>query len=79
MRASKVMQDRVMNTPNIKMYWNTDTDEILGDKKVEAVRILNNKTGDKQEIPISGFSWPLDMNPIHPFSRNSWTWTKQDT
>src|SRR6478672_3593401 len=42
MRASKVMQDRVANTPNIKMYWNTETDEIIGDHTVEAVRILNN-------------------------------------
>jgi thioredoxin reductase (NADPH) len=63
MRASKVMQDRVMNTPNIKMYWNTDTDEILGDKKVEAVRILNNKTGEKQEIPISGFFVAIGHEP----------------
>lgn len=33
MRASKIMQDRVMNTPNIKIYWNSVTDEILGEKK----------------------------------------------
>jgi thioredoxin reductase (NADPH) len=52
-----------MNTPNIKMYWNTDTDEILGDKKVEAVRILNNKTGEKQEIPISGFFVAIGHEP----------------
>jgi thioredoxin reductase (NADPH) len=32
MRASKIMQDRVMNTPNIKIYWNSVTDEILGEK-----------------------------------------------
>jgi thioredoxin reductase (NADPH) len=57
------MQDRVMNTPNIKMYWNTDTDEIIGDKKVEAVRILNNKTGEKQEIPISGFFVAIGHEP----------------
>lgn len=63
MRASKVMQDRVLNTPNIKMYWNTDTDEILGDKKVEAVRILNNKTGEKQDIPISGFFVAIGHEP----------------
>src|SRR5436190_10100861 len=36
MRASKVMQERVFKTPNIKMYWNTDTEEILGDVKVNA-------------------------------------------
>ena len=45
------------------MYWNTDTDEILGDKKVEAVRILNNKTGEKQEIQISGFFVAIGHEP----------------
>jgi thioredoxin reductase (NADPH) len=63
MRASKVMQDRVKNTPNIKIYWNTDTDEILGDQKVEAVRVKNNVTGEKQEIPISGFFVAIGHQP----------------
>ncbi len=63
MRASKVMQDRVINTPNIRVYWNTDTDEILGDKKVEAVRIKNNQTQQTQEIPISGFFVAIGHQP----------------
>lgn len=63
MRASKVMQDRVKNTPNIKIYWNTDTDEILGNGKVEAVRIKNNKTGETAEIPISGFFVAIGHQP----------------
>jgi thioredoxin reductase (NADPH) len=63
MRASKVMQDRVLNTPNIKVYWNSETDEILGDKKVEAVRIKNNQTGDTQEIPVSAFFVAIGHQP----------------
>lgn len=63
MRASKVMQDRVLNAPNIKVYWNTDTDEILGEKKVEAVRIKNNKTNETQEIPINGFFVAIGHQP----------------
>lgn len=63
MRASKVMQDRVLNTPNIKVYWNTDTDEILGEKNVTGVRIINNKTGEKQEIPVSGFFVAIGHQP----------------
>lgn len=63
MRASKIMQDRVMNTQNIKMYWNTETDEILGEKTVEAVRIKNNKTGEKSEIPIKGFFVAIGHTP----------------
>jgi thioredoxin reductase (NADPH) len=63
MRASKIMQERVINTPNIKMYWNTETDEILGDKTVEAVRIRNNKTGEKTEIPVKGFFVAIGHSP----------------
>lgn len=63
MRASKVMQDRVLNAPNIKVYWNTDTDEILGENKVNAVRIRNNQTGTTEEIPISGFFVAIGHQP----------------
>jgi thioredoxin reductase (NADPH) len=63
MRASKVMQDRVKNSPNIKIYWNTETDEILGDKTVEAVRIKNNRTGERSEIPVKGFFVAIGHTP----------------
>lgn len=63
MRASKVMQDRVKNTANIKIYWDSETDEVLGDKKVEAVRIKNIKSNDKQEIPVSAFFVAIGHKP----------------
>jgi len=63
MRASKVMQDRVLNTPNIKVYFNTETDEILGEKKVEGVRVLNIKTNTKHEIPVSAFFVAIGHQP----------------
>jgi len=63
MRASKVMQDRVMKTKNIKMYWDTDTEEVLGDKNVSGVRIKNNKTGETQTIPVSGFFVAIGHQP----------------
>ena len=63
MRASKVMQDRVMNTKNIKMYWNTDTAEVLGDKNVTGVKIINNKTGEVQTIPVNGFFVAIGHQP----------------
>jgi thioredoxin reductase (NADPH) len=55
MRASKIMQDRVKKQKNIKIYWNTETEEVLGDEFVTGVRVVNNKTGEKQEIPVEGF------------------------
>ena len=63
MRASKVMQDRVLKTSNIKVYWHSETDEVLGDKKVEAVRIKNNETGEKTEIPVSAFFVAIGHQP----------------
>lgn len=63
MRASKVMQERVINTPNIKIYWNSETDEILGDDRVSGVRIKNNTTGEQTEIPVSGFFVAIGHTP----------------
>lgn len=63
MRASKVMQERVFNTSNIKIYWNTETDEVIGDKHVDAVRVFNNKTLEKQTIPVSGFFVAIGHQP----------------
>ena len=63
MRASKVMQDRVKNTPNIKIYWNTETVEIKGEKTVEGVHIKNNKTGHSEVIPVKGFFVAIGHNP----------------
>jgi thioredoxin reductase (NADPH) len=63
MRASKVMQDRVKSTPNIKIYWDSLTDEVLGADTVEAVRIVNKNTGEKTEIPIQGFFVAIGHKP----------------
>lgn len=63
MRASKVMQDRVKNTANIKIYWNSETLEVLGEKKTEGVRIKNNKTGEEQTIPVSAFFVAIGHQP----------------
>ena len=63
MRASKVMQDRVLNAANITVYWNSETDEILGEHKVEGVRIKNTKDNTTQEIPIDGFFVAIGHKP----------------
>ncbi|MDB5278612.1 MAG: thioredoxin reductase [Ferruginibacter sp.] len=63
MRASKVMQTRVLNTKNITVYWHSETDEIVGEKKVEAVRIKNNETGEKSTIPVSAFFVAIGHHP----------------
>ncbi|MDO8965795.1 thioredoxin-disulfide reductase [Algoriphagus sp.] len=63
MRASQIMQKRVINNPKIEILWNTETDEILGEEEVTGVRVMNNKTGEKREIPISGFFVAIGHEP----------------
>jgi len=63
MRASKVMQERVFNTPNIKIHFNTETEEILGEKTVTAVRVRNNQTQEVSEIPVGGFFVAIGHQP----------------
>lgn len=63
MRASKIMQDRVKKTANIKLYWNTETLEVLGNQQVEGVRILNLQTKKEQVIPVSAFFVAIGHQP----------------
>jgi thioredoxin reductase (NADPH) len=69
MRASKAMQNRVMNTKNIKVLFNTELDEVLGEKKafgdevVIGVRVVNNKTQEKHEIAVTGVFIAIGHKP----------------
>jgi thioredoxin reductase (NADPH) len=76
MRASKVMQARVVNTPNITIHWNSETEEILGDTKVEGVRLFNNKTHEKTEIAISAFFVAIGHSPNSTIFKN---WITMDS
>lgn len=63
MRASKIMQDRVLKTANIEVYWNTETDEVLGVDEVEGVRVVNTVSGEKKEISVKGFFVAIGHKP----------------
>ena len=63
MKASKAMQHRVENTPNIEILWNTETLEILGEKTVTGAKILNNVSKEISEIEIQGFFVAIGHKP----------------
>lgn len=63
MRASKIMQNRVMNTPNIKVYWNTEAYDLSGEEKVKAVHVRNNKTGEESVIEAEAFFVAIGHKP----------------
>ncbi len=64
LRASKIMQERVIKAENIEIHWNTSTQEIFGtDEGVEGVRVINNITKETSEIPVKGFFVAIGHTP----------------
>jgi thioredoxin reductase (NADPH) len=63
MKASKAMQHRVENTKNIDLRYFSEVDEVLGDQVVEGLRILNNQTGEKDKISITGLFIAIGHKP----------------
>jgi len=63
LRASKIMQSRVMNAENIEIHWNNLTDEVLGENEVDGVRLVNKLTGEKTELPVKGFFVAIGHDP----------------
>ena len=57
------MQRRVIDTPNIELRYNTEIDEVIGDMVVEGLRMINNKTGEKEEIAITGLFIAIGHKP----------------
>ena len=63
MKASKAMQHRVNNTKNLEVRYNTEVDEVLGVQVVEGLRMVNNTTGEKEEIKITGLFIAIGHKP----------------
>ncbi|MCS6864895.1 MAG: FAD-dependent oxidoreductase [Gemmataceae bacterium] len=65
LRASKIMAERARANPKIDIRWNTEVDEVLGDDKkgVTALRVRNNKTGEKYELPVAGLFLAIGHTP----------------
>ena len=63
MRASKVMQARVLKTSNITVHWNTDTVEVMGEHKVDNVKVRDTKTNEERIIPVKAFFVAIGHEP----------------
>ena len=66
-RASKIMQERVLENPKISVIWNTAVDDIIGNKepvkKVTGIRLKNTETGATNEMPIDGVFIAIGHKP----------------
>ncbi len=68
MRASKVMQERALNHPKIKVVWNTVVDEVLGNEtQVTGIRLKNNKDGSLSELTVGGMFVAIGHTPNTAF------------
>jgi len=75
LRASKAMQHRVFNTPNIEILWNHEVKEIVGveegfNKALNGAMLVNNKTGEEKKIDIEGFFVAIGHTPNTELFRN---------
>lgn len=70
-RASKAMQHRVLNTPNIEIHYNTEAIEVLGDDQgVNGLRVLNNQTQAESQLDITGFFVAIGHTPNTEIFKN---------
>jgi thioredoxin reductase (NADPH) len=63
MRASKAMQHRVENTPNIELLWHSETADVLGKDAVEGVVVKNNQSGEMRTLNVTGFFVAIGHKP----------------
>jgi thioredoxin reductase (NADPH) len=62
-RASEAMQQKVLGSPNIKVLWNTEVQEVVGAEKVEKLVLTNNQTGVTSDFPIDGLFVAIGHTP----------------
>lgn len=63
MRASKIMQQRVLGAANIEVLYHSSTEEILGDGTVNGVRVKNHETGESRVLDVTGFFVAIGHQP----------------
>ena len=63
MRASKIMQERILNNKKIEIHWNSEVKEVLGDKEVKGIEIINNLNNTSKEIKLQGVFIAIGHQP----------------
>ena len=71
LRASNIMQQRVMNNPKIEIVWNSVVDDVVGDNEVEGVKVKNRVSNETKVIPVKGFFVAIGHTPNTEIFKNS--------
>ncbi len=67
LRATKILQERAKSNPKIKFLWDTVVSEIYGDKRVDALKTKNVKTGEEKKLPVQGIFVLVGVEPQTKF------------
>jgi len=62
-RGSKIMQERALANPKISVRWNTEVADVLGDEKVEALRLRDTVSSAEQDEPVEGLFIAIGYKP----------------
>ncbi|MEX0744875.1 MAG: thioredoxin-disulfide reductase [Phycisphaeraceae bacterium] len=71
LRASKVMQDRVLDNPKAKMVWDTVVTHVKGDDRVTGLEVKNLKTGEESRLDVKGLFLAIGHTPATQFLEGS--------
>ncbi|MBD2311565.1 thioredoxin-disulfide reductase [Desertifilum sp. FACHB-1129] len=64
LRASKAMQDRVINNPKITVHWNTEAVDVFGEANhMKGIKLRNNQTGEESELHVRGLFYAIGHTP----------------
>jgi thioredoxin reductase (NADPH) len=66
-RASKVMADRVLSNPKVRVLWNTRVAEVLGDQAIRGLRLADTQTGEEREVAVGGLFVAIGHTPSTSF------------
>jgi thioredoxin reductase (NADPH) len=66
-RASKIMADRVLDHPKIRIEWNTEVVEVLGDEAITGLRLRDTRTGDERHLDVGGLFVAIGHTPNTSF------------
>lgn len=76
-RASKVMQQKVESNNKIEIMWNTEVKEIMGEQKLEKIKVVNNKTNEERELPADGIFLAIGHKPSTEIFKDQLTLDKK--
>jgi len=63
LRASKIMQNRILDNPKVRIHWNTEVVGLSGDQKLESIELKNNQTGIQKQVKADGLFFAIGHRP----------------